>query len=927
TNSGGYPGTININSTTGVISVANAPLSGGPFTVTVRATDNCAATTDATLTLTINALPTVTAQSGLTRQGGSTQSNLTIATVGDAETAPGSLTVTINGGASATNAGVTVSGLLNTAGTITASIVADCAATAGTASFTLQVSDGTANVTATLAVAVTANTAPALTYSAVTVNSGGTATINPSTALSDNGSVASVAVQAQGTYTGTITVNSSGVVAVSGAAPAGLHTVTIRAIDNCGAQKDATIALTVNALPTIAVTTGVSGTGGTTAWSAPVATVSDPETAASSLTVTLTSPNPANGVTISNITNSNGAIKADIITGCAASAGSASFTFQVSDGFASATATLSVAVTANTAPTLSYNAASVSGGGSTTISPATGPSDNGAVTSIVVQSPGTFTGTVTVNSAGVVSISGAAPVGTHTLTIRATDNCGSPKDAAISLAISAAPSIVVATGISRTGGTPASTSTIATVSDVDTPAASLTVSVNGGASATVNGVTISGLTNTNGTITASVVAACAAGTGTASFSLQVTDGASSSTAILNVAVTANTAPSLAYGPVTISPLASTTINPTTALSDNGSISTIVVANAGTFTGTVTVSSAGVVSVTAAYPTGTHSVTIRATDNCGTPTDAIITVTVTAPQSGPGNLPASAVLPSQQKPGSVLIFNLYTSSINSGLNDTQISLTNTNPVNPVNVHLFFVDGQSCAVSDQFITLTQNQTSSFRASDIDPEVTGYLIAVAIDSNGCPLISNFLIGRADVRLISGHHATLTAIGVSGLAQPSQPCTGTTLTATLAFDGVQYDELPRTLSIDSLPSLANNNSPLLIVNRIGGNLMTEAAKLGSLTGRLFDDSEISRAFTISGGLCQLRGLMGDNLPRTQPNYSSVIPSGRTGWMKIWAVGDEALSGAMINRGQNGFSGGYNLQTLTTTNTATLTIPVSPVF
>jgi hypothetical protein len=86
---------------------------------------------------------------------------------------------------------------------------------------------------------------------------------------------------------------------------------------------------------------------------------------------------------------------------------------------------------------------------------------------------------------------------------------------------------------------------------------------------------------------------------------------------------------------------------------------------------------------------------------------------------PGNMPIAAGLPNQQKPGSLLIFNLYTSSVNTSLSDTQISLTNTNPVSPANVHLFFVDGSSCSVADQIVTLTQNQTVTFRASDVDPE----------------------------------------------------------------------------------------------------------------------------------------------------------------------------------------------------------------
>ncbi|MEY3283809.1 MAG: hypothetical protein RIR86_1822, partial [Acidobacteriota bacterium] len=118
---------------------------------------------------------------------------------------------------------------------------------------------------------------------------------------------------------------------------------------------------------------------------------------------------------------------------------------------------------------------------------------------------------------------------------------------------------------------------------------------------------------------------------------------------------------------------------------------------------------------------------------------------------------------------------------------------------------------------------------------------------------------------------------------------------------------------------------SPLLIVNRLGGNLTNGAERLGTLAGLLFDDSEVSRSFMLNGGECQVRGLIGNNYPRTVPRYTTVIPAGRTGWMKFWANGDEAITGAMINEAASGLSGGHNLHALTTTASATLTIPVIP--
>jgi len=115
-------------------------------------------------------------------------------------------------------------------------------------------------------------------------------------------------------------------------------------------------------------------------------------------------------------------------------------------------------------------------------------------------------------------------------------------------------------------------------------------------------------------------------------------------------------------------------------------------------------------------------------------------------------------------------------------------------------------------------------------------------------------------------------------------------------------------------------------VVNRIGGNLLTGADRLTSLSGLLFDDADTAISFSEAPRNAQLRVFLGDNFPRTVPRYSTLIPAGRTGWMKFWAVEDEAISGVMINEAFSGMSGGVNLPVLTTTNTATLRIPVIPL-
>src|SRR5215471_3652965 len=117
--------------------------------------------------------------------------------------------------------------------------------------------------------------------------------------------------------------------------------------------------------------------------------------------------------------------------------------------------------------------------------------------------------------------------------------------------------------------------------------------------------------------------------------------------------------------------------------------------------------------------------------------ALVMLSASALAADPGIVypPESAV--SDQKAGSVLFYNFYSSGATSGATqNTRVNITNTSSTAPAFVHLFFVDGASCSIADSFICLTQNQTASFLASDVDPGVSGYIVAVAVEPRvGCP------------------------------------------------------------------------------------------------------------------------------------------------------------------------------------------------
>lgn len=302
---------------------------------------------------------------------------------------------------------------------------------------------------------------------------------------------------------------------------------------------------------------------------------------------------------------------------------------------------------------------------------------------------------------------------------------------------------------------------------------------------------------------------------------------------------------------------------------------------------------------------------------------------TYPPTEPAMPPSTPV--SSQKAGSILFFNLYASKATEpDKENTRINITNT-AEKEVTLHQFFVSGDSCTISDNFLCMTGSQTTSFMISDIDPDVTGYLIVVAVDDlTGCPINFNFLIGDEYVALLSGHAANLGAEAFAAVNKEPCACDENSLSANLMFDGDKYNQAPRLLIAGNLPSFADNNSTLVILNRIGGDLLERVYGIGDFSGWLFDDQERALSFVASGG-CQFRQAISTTFPRTAPRFPQFVPSGHTGWMKFVAGDNAAILGSMIvlNTGNptlpNAFSGGRNLHKATFAPLATYKMPVLP--
>ncbi|MEP7336731.1 MAG: hypothetical protein ABI977_03120, partial [Acidobacteriota bacterium] len=70
---------------------------------------------------------------------------------------------------------------------------------------------------------------------------------------------------------------------------------------------------------------------------------------------------------------------------------------------------------------------------------------------------------------------------------------------------------------------------------------------------------------------------------------------------------------------------------------------------------------------------------------------------------------------------------------------------------------------------------------------------------------------------------------------------------------------------------------------------------------------------------------------PRTVPRIETIIPAGRSGWMKIYSFNDVPLFGAAILANPDAatnpsvFSHGHNLHKLTLSAAGVLTMPIFP--
>lgn len=356
-------------------------------------------------------------------QGQSLPASTVLGVVDDFESPADSIAVAPQSGGSST--GVAASALDIVGNNLLGALTANCTATSGTLRFLAN--DGIDSSTGDLSFNILPNPPPLLSYPSAMLSLGGSAMVSPAQGPSDNGTVQQISVQSLGSYTGNAVVAPNGQLSLSSAQPQGTHTITVRASDNCGANVDAPVTVVVsgNAPPAFLPAAPVSRQQGTPAGAlVTVGTVTDTDDPVGSLVVTQIAGGSANGISVTDIANSNGSISARLSASCTATAGTVRF--QVSDGQATGTGDLQLLVGLNAPPQLgTYADQQHVLGQSANVSPSQAPTDNGSLLPpIVAVAPASYSGSANVNAQGNVSLGNVGPIGTYTVGVQLEDNCG-----------------------------------------------------------------------------------------------------------------------------------------------------------------------------------------------------------------------------------------------------------------------------------------------------------------------------------------------------------------------------------------------------------------------------------------------------------------------------------------------------------------------
>ncbi len=293
--------------------------------------------------------------------------------------------------------------------------------------------------------------------------------------------------------------------------------------------------------------------------------------------------------------------------------------------------------------------------------------------------------------------------------------------------------------------------------------------------------------------------------------------------------------------------------------------------------------------------------------------------------------SSATAVGDQKPGSVLFYNRYTSNAsNPARENTAMNLTNTSPTANVFVRLFLINSATCQTLEVGLCLTAQQTLSFLLSDIDPGVKGYAVAVATNQAGEPIQFNWLTGTVIVKqsagIFSGTSASVLGAITIAKRKDGAVTAGSGNEAEMIFDDVNYDRLPAQIAYEGVPSQINAaNTTIVSLYRPAPTLAGGPANTSiQITG--WGRNDQNQVVTSNGNLSvACYSDVAVSTLRLMPTpISQLLPSGSTAWFAASTLDLQPLLGAMQNSGE--FNGGVNARALSFSSEYRIRVPISPV-
>ena len=293
--------------------------------------------------------------------------------------------------------------------------------------------------------------------------------------------------------------------------------------------------------------------------------------------------------------------------------------------------------------------------------------------------------------------------------------------------------------------------------------------------------------------------------------------------------------------------------------------------------------------------------------------------------------SSASLLGDQKPGSLLFFNRYTSNASNLLSeDTTINLTNAHPATSVFVRLFLINGATCEPQKMELCLAAQQTVSYQMSDLDPGIKGYVVAVATNQLGEPIQFNWLSGNTIIRQSAANTSRPFTSMVSAIAvakrKEGELKPGQNNEAEMIFDDVNYDRLPLQNAFDGVPSQVNAaNATIFAFYRplpnLGGG---PASATVQITG--WGSNQLNQVVTSNGSVSTAcyNDFAVSQIRLLPTPVAQLLPSGATAWFAASTANSQPLLGVQLNSGQ--FNSGGNARALSYAAEYRIKVPVSTV-